>query len=174
MELISFLVNFLAILGFIIIISYFISYLIEYFKKVSADAANKQINPPLAYMQNNGIRCPDYLSNTATTPNAYTCSNRDFNINVNQDTCSFKNTNNQLLDFPIIPPGKTWELGNPGGLKSLTNKEKWDFVRTKADSEDSMSRCDWIKKCGSKKGIDAVWQGVNKLCSTSDPAQVSF
>lgn len=171
MELVSFLVNFLAILGFIILISYTISYLIEYYKQVVANAANKKINPPYAYMQNNGIKCPDYLSNTGNNTTSYTCSNRDFNINTKDSKC-FSNTANKTVDFPIIPAGKTWELGNPGGLTSLTDKERYDFVRS--NTTNNKSRCDWIKDCGINTGVDAVWQGVNKICNSVDPSQTSI
>jgi hypothetical protein len=168
MELVSFLVNFLAILGFIIIISYSISYLLDYFKQVAANNANKKINPPYSYMQTNGIKCPDYLTNTtiATNKDSYTCSNRDFNINTNNATC-FSDTSAKTVDFPVMPEGKTWELGNPGGLTSMTDKEKWDFVREKTSG--NKSRCNWIKDCGN--GADAVWQGVNKICNSVDPSQ---
>ena len=168
MELVSFLVNFLAILGFIILISYTISYLIEYYKQVVANAANKKINPPYAYMQNNGIKCPDYLSNSSTSKDSYTCSNRDFKINTN----SCLSDSDQTVDFPIIPAGKTWELGNPGGLTSLTDKERYDFVRS--NTTNNKSRCDWIKDCGINTGVDAVWQGVNKICNSVDPSQTSI
>lgn len=53
--MITFLVNFLAIIGLLILLSYFVSYLIEYFRKRSAEAANKKVMPPPAYMQNSGI-----------------------------------------------------------------------------------------------------------------------
>jgi len=170
MELVSFLVTFLAIIGFIIIISYTISYLIDYYKQIVANNANKQINPPYAYMQNNGIKCPDYLSNTATNKDSYTCSNRDFNINTQNGSCF---SADKTVDFPIIPAGKTWELGNPGGLTSLTDQERWNFVQTEKSSGNK-SRCEWIKDCGVNTGVDAVWQGVNKICNSVKPSQTSL
>ena len=75
----------------------------------------------------------------------------------------------QTVEFPVIPEGKTWEFGNPGGLTTMTDKERWDFVRTKV--EGNPSRCDWVNNCGPASGIKGVWQGVSKICNMSDPAQ---
>ena len=97
--------------------------------------------------------------------------NRDFNINTKDSKC-FSNTANKTVDFPIIPAGKTWELGNPGGLTSLTDKERYDFVRS--NTTNNKSRCGWIKDCGINTGVDAVWQGVNKICNSVDPSQTSI
>ena len=167
--MINFLVNFLAIIGLLILLSYAISYLIEYFKKRSAEAANKKIMPPPAYMQNSGIKCPDYLSSVGGDKKMYMCSNRDFNINTRGGSKCFSNTENQTVEFPILPDGKTWEFGNPSGLKTMTDKERWDFVRTNV--EGNPTRCDWINNCGSADGVKGVWQGVERICNMSDPAQ---
>ncbi len=170
--MINFIINFFAIIGLIILISYFISYIIEYFKEQQLKAANKKIMPPTSYMQNSGIRCPDYLSNTNVTNNSYTCSNRDFNINVKDPGECYFDTENKLVNFKPLPEGKTWELGDPSGLKSMTEQEKWDFVREKIDG--NPSRCDWIDKCGPAQGVEGIWQGVNKWCSMANPSDSSI
>lgn len=167
--MITFLINLLAIIGLLILLSYFVSYLIEYFKKRSAEAANKKIMPPPAYIQNNGIRCPDYLSSVGADTNMYKCSNRDFNITTVGGTKCFSNTEKQTVEFPVLPSGKTWEFGNPNGLTTMTDKEKWDFVRTKI--EGNPSRCDWINNCGPAEGVKGVWQGIDRVCNMTDPSQ---
>jgi len=169
MELVNFLINFFAIIGLIILLSYAITYLIEYLKKRTKEAANKKVMPPPSYMQNSGIRCPDYLSNIGKTNNAYTCSNRDFGIDVNDPSYCYSNTEGKTVQFKPIPEDKTWELYDTDGKKSMTDKERWDFVRDAVDG--NPSRCDWIDKCGPAENVKGVWQGVNKWCNLADPAQ---
>lgn len=172
MSVVSFVINFFAVIGLLILISYLISYIVEYFKEQRLKSANNKIMPPPAYMQATGLRCPDYLSNSGASKEAYTCSNKDFNINVNDpDTC-YSNTENKSVMFPVIPDGKTWELGNPNGLTTMTQQDKWNFVR--ANIEGNPSRCDWIDKCGSAKGVNAVWQGVKRWCDMTDPSQATI
>ena len=105
--MIKFIVNFLAIIGVIIIITYIISYIYTYFKQKALQEYLKKINPPLDYMQNSGIKCPDYLSNNTTKNNKYFCTNRNFNIQINNDPKCLNNNN--IVEFPEIPDGKTWE-----------------------------------------------------------------
>lgn len=169
--MINFIINFFAVVGLLILISYFISYIIEYFKKEALRAASKKVMPPPAYMQSSGIRCPDYLSNSGVTKNAFTCSNRDFNIGVADPTNCYSDPSNKLVQFKPLPEGKTWELGDPNGLKSMTEKEKWDFVRETVQG--SPSRCAWIDKCGPAEGTQGVWQGVKKWCDMADPSQAT-
>ncbi len=169
--MINFIINFFAIIGLLILISYFISYVIDYIKQQTLNAANKKIMPPPAYMQSSGIRCPDYLSNSAVTSNAYTCSNKDFNIDVKDPNTCYGDTTNKTVQFKPLPEGKTWELGDPKGLKSMSEQEKWDFVRTNV--EGNPSRCDWIDKCGPAEGVSGVWQGVKRWCDMADPSQAS-
>ena len=169
MELVNFLINIFAIIGILILISYAISYIIEYMKKRSREAANKKVMPPPAYMQNSGIKCPDYLSNIGVTKNAYTCSNRDFSINVNDHETCFSNTDKKTVQFATIPEDKTWELYDTNGRKSMNDKERWDFVRKNVDG--NPSRCDWVEKCGPVDNVKGVWQGVSKWCNMTDPAQ---
>jgi hypothetical protein len=171
--MIDFVIKFFAVIGIIILVVYLINYIVSLYKQRAENSANKRINPPPAYMQNSGIKCPDYFSNIGVDKESYNCSNRDFNINVNSpDTC-YNNVNDKTMRFPIIPSGKTWEFGNPNGLTSLTNQEKWDLVRAKVGT-DSLSRCDWIQQCGSSQGVNGVWQGVSRWCNMSDPSQASM
>lgn len=170
--MINFVINFLAIIGLLILISYFVSYLIEYYKKRASEAANRKVMPPPSYMQNNGIRCPDYFSNIGADKTKYSCSNRDFNINTLGGESCFSDVNNQVVSFPTLPDGKTWEFGNPNGLTTMTDKERWDFVRTKVDG--NPTRCDWVQNCGPSKGVKGIWQGVENICNAPDPSQNSI
>ena len=171
MSVVSFVINFFAVIGLLILISYLISYIVNYFKEQRLKDANNKVMPPPAYMQASGIRCPDYLSNTGANKETYTCSNKDFNINVSEPNTCYSDVQNKSVQFPLIPEGKTWEFGNPGGLTSMTQQEKWDFVRSNVQG--NISRCDWIDKCGPANGVNAVWQGVKRWCDMTDPSQAT-
>lgn len=166
--MINFIVNFLAIIGVIIIISYIISYIYSYFKQKAIQNYIKKINPPLDYMQNSGIKCPDYLSNNNTKNNKYFCSNRNFNIQINNDPKCLNENN--VVKFPIIPDGKTWEMGNPDGKVTMTANEKYNFL--KENEKGFYSRCEWIKNCGPAKNVKGVWQGIEKICNSPNSDQI--
>ena len=74
------IVEFFIYLCIIILIVYLINYIITLYKQRAANTANQKINPPPSYMQNSGIKCPDYFSNIGIDKESYNCSNRDFNI----------------------------------------------------------------------------------------------
>jgi len=169
--MLDFLIKFLAVIGFLIILSYLISYLHSYYQSRIASQANKKINPPPSYMQNNGVKCPDYFVNTATLGNNYVCSNRDFNLNVrkNSNIKCYSNNEQKIVEFPKIPDGKTWEFGNPDGLSTMTHEERYNFVNEK--NQDGTSRCDWIKGCGASENVNGVWQGIQRVCNSPDPSK---
>lgn len=168
--MLDFLIKFLAIIGFIIILSYLISYLYSYYKTRAANTANKKINPPPAYMQNSGTKCPDYFSHASTANNNYICSNRDFNLNVQNDPKCYSNADEKIINFPELPNGKTWEFGNPDGLTTMTAQERYDWANSSANNN-VYSRCDWIKNCGPSSGVKGVWQGIERICNSPDPSQ---
>jgi len=176
--MLNFLIKFFALIGLIILIVYVINYFVSYFKQKQANAANQKVMPSPSYMQNSGIRCPDYLSNVGGNSVSFKCSNRDFNIDINNPEMCYSNMTEKTTDFPLFPQGKTWELGNPNGLTSMTDQDKWDFVRTKlpdgSNGESYLSRCDWISNCGSASNVDGVWQGVKKWCDMANPSQTTM
>lgn len=163
-------INILAIVGFVILISYLISYIYYYFKKRNEQKIMLQVNPPYQYMQQSGIKCPDYWVNTGVDAKGnYICKNM-FNLNVNTktdrtkigesaiDTCDgikcFNNDTEKIVKFSSMDNKSTWEPNNPNGKTSLSDKEKFTFVNNKyTDKTDSnnntTSRCDWIRCCGA-------------------------
>ena len=168
--MLDFLIKFLAIIGLIIILSYLISYLYSYYKERAANTANRKINPPPSYMQNSGVKCPDYFSHPSSGSESYNCSNRDFNLNVQNDPKCYSNSDNKIIEFPKLPDGKTWEYGDPDGLTSMSAQERYDWVNT-SNSENVYSRCDWIKNCGPSNGVKGVWQGIERICNSPNPSQ---
>jgi hypothetical protein len=160
----SVVVNILASIGLIVIIIYLIYYTYEYMKYRNHISVISQINPPPSYMQNSGIKCPDYWVNTGVDSKGnYICKN-SFGLKSGNNDGSSYCSNVQCYDddnnttFPPIKSKYTWEYGNPNGMTSLTDKEKYDFVN-------SSNRCKWLNCCGPSKNIQAVWSGVNETCN---------
>jgi hypothetical protein len=168
----SVFVNILAAIGLIFIISTLIYYIYIYVKNKIEQRKHKEINPPLSYMQNTGIKCPDYWVNTGVDENGnYICRN-SFNITTVPKTNSYKtkcNSNN--LIFSKLPENTTWELNDPHGLTSLTDIEKYRFVSNNKpnDNENLLSRCEWINNCGPSTSVQGVWSGINEICNGSVP-----
>jgi hypothetical protein len=175
----SVVVNILAAIGLIVIISYLSVYLYNHIKNRQVKATVSKIYPPGDYMQNSGVKCPDYWVNTGIDSNGnYICKN-SFNIQSNNpktgnyagkcnaDTMTFTPIGTGL---PAPPSGTsyTWQYGNPTGYTSLTDKQKYDFLENSA-SQNSMSRCAWVNNCGPNSNVQGIWSGVNEICNSPPP-----
>lgn len=166
-------INILAVIGFIILLSYLISYIYYYFINRAERIKMSEVNPPNQYMQQTGIKCPDYWVNTGVDENGnYICKNM-FNLNVHNSetpttgTCKnikcYHDATDKTVKFSGIGPKKTWEPNNPNGMTSYDDKEKYSFVNAQGDG--TTSRCDWINCCGAETNTKGVWQGVQSTCS---------
>ena len=156
----SIVINILAAIGLLVIISYAIYYLYVYIKKIQTNNEISLINPPPNYMQNTGIRCPDYWVNTGVDSNGnYICKN-SFNIQTNNNP----NCPSQM-NFTSIPSSATWEYNNPDGLTSLTDTDKYKFLKNSSVGG-SISRCDWVNQCGAASNVQGIWTGVNEICNS--------
>jgi len=162
----SAVVTVLAAIGLIVIISYLIYYLYEYMKYQMDKKTAENTNPPSNYMQNSGIKCPDYWVNTGIDRDGnYKCTN-SFNIEtVNPTTGNYKGKCNPTdMTFPHIDDGYTWEFGDPDGLTSYSDQEKYDFLNKSYGN--SLSRCQWINYCGPSTNTQGIWSGINEICNT--------
>lgn len=162
----SVIINILAAIGLIVLISYFVYYVYTYFQNVQFQTTISQMNPPPSYMQNVGINCPDYWINMGLDSNGNVQCKNSFNIpTVSADICP------DTMVFSTIPTGQTWDYGNPNGLTSMSDSNKYTFLTTAAtDSNNNavagaLSRCDWVNKCGPSSNIQGIWQGVNEMCN---------
>lgn len=190
MSVITIVTNILAVIGLIVLFAYIVYYLWKYLQDRNQQELDMKISPPNDYMQQTGIKCPDYWVNTETdTENkTYTCKNvnnvappqKSVNDECSKVNCSIDPTGNDLstVKFSLLPDGQTWESGNPNGLTSMTNDQKNTFVTKKPTKDDKFtaSRCDWIKCCGAynvtndpdnKTMNPAVWLGVNDICNSA-------
>lgn len=161
----SVIVNILALIGLIVIISYIVYYLYKYFTKIQIQQTQSQINPPGSYMQNTGLMCPDYWVNVGVdSNNNFICKNK-YNIAVNNNS----SCNPNEMSFTSVPSGYTWEFGNPNNLTTMSDLEQYNFLN-KSSVNGSISRCEWINKCGPNNTTQGVWQGVNEICNSPPPS----
>jgi len=164
MSLITVLINILALIGLIIIIIYAIRYLYLYVRKKETQKIANNINPPGSYMQNSGIKCPDYWVNSGIDSNGnYLCNNL-FNIPINDNAITSGKCNSKEMIFSPVEKGYTWEYGNPNQYTSYTDEQKYDFVNEKA-VPDGLTRCQWINNCGPTTNVQGIWSGVQDICN---------
>jgi hypothetical protein len=175
----STIINIFAFVGFIFLLGVLIYYAYKYFKHKQLLKDISLIYPPGDYMQQTGIKCPDYWVNSGSDSNGnYECQNR-FNVPVVKNSnpscanvkCTATNDNTKAY-FNSVPRGKTWEYGNPDGLKSMTDQDKYDFVTGDPGSA-TANRCNWINCCGGSSGTKSSWTGVYEVCQNPDPSQVA-
>lgn len=161
----SIIVNILAAIGLLVIISYVVYYLYQYYDKIQIQQTHSTINPPGSYMQNTGLMCPDYWVNSGIDNNGnYICKN-EYNIPVNNNTgCDSK----QML-FTPIPSGQTWEFGNPNGMNTMSDQDQYNFLNNSI-APGSVSRCSWVNQCGPNVSTQGIWQGVNEVCNSAPPS----
>lgn len=163
----SFIINICAVVAILIFLYYAYYFIRNYFVRLKNRRIASLTNPPGDYMQNTGIQCPDYWVNTGVDQNGnYICKN-SFNIQTN-NSC-----NSEIIKFPSIqslPVASTWEYGNPNGLQTLTQDQKYAFLNTNVNN--NLSRCDWVQKCGPGQNIMGTWQGVNEICTNPNASPI--
>ena len=160
MGIVEILVSILAAIGLILIITYVCYFLYAIVQTRRMVATASTINPPSDYMQSSGIKCPDYWVNVGVDNKGnYICKN-SFNVKTNSNP----KCNSESATFARMKPGYTWEYGNPNGLTTLTSNEKYNFLN-KEKVPKSLSRCDWINRCGPTHTVQGIWQGVNEICN---------
>lgn len=173
MSALNVIINIFAVIGIVILLLYFISWLWKTMKNKTQERIHSAANPPNEYMQATGVRCPDYWINSGIDNNGnYICTNQ-YNISSRASTnssCSNVTCPNQIKFSPMAS-GTTWVPGNPNGLTSLTDSQKQTFVTTQGSGE--MSRCDWVNCCGPNDPANlskinaGVWLGVNDICNAN-------
>lgn len=167
MSAIQIVVNILAAVGLLVIIGYLCYLLYKYVKDRQEQVVIKSVYPPGDYMQNTGIKCPDYWVNTGVdSAGNYICKN-SFNIQTNNSgMCK-----SDFMNFSPIGNKNTWEYGNPNGLTSYSDRERYDFVndQLKGQLKGDISRCQWINECGPTSDVQGTWTGVDAVCNGGQP-----
>ena len=147
------IVKIFAAIGFVVILFYLSTRLWEYFKS-SGEATDKaKIRPPLDYMNDIGIKCPDYWTYVGNDSNGnYQCVNT-FNLHVKKPTECYSDITNQMMVFKALQDGQNWS--------DMSDDDRKNFVKTQNASGtilNNTNRCDWTNKCG------AIWLGVSDKC----------
>ena len=158
------IINILAVIALIIIGYKVIKYFYDRIKDKKNNIIKANINPPGDYMQNSGIKCPDYFVYLGNDSNGnYICKN-SFNIQQNAGQSPDCNTQPSIT-FSPIQTGYTWDYNNPNGLTSYNDDQRYNFVKSNNTSA-TFSRCDWVNKCGPNSNTQGIWSGVNETCNT--------
>jgi hypothetical protein len=174
MSAISIIINILAFIALVIIISYVIYYIYNYWQNKITQYNTSLIYPPGAYMQSSGIKCPDYWVNTGIDPNGNYICNNSFNIPSVQPTSGSSQglCNTNQLKFTPVQSGYTWDYNNPNGLTSYTEQQRYNFVNTTGTGS-PISRCQWLNSCGPSSNVQGIWSGVNDVCNTPPTTPMS-
>lgn len=151
------IIRIFALVGMVTIIVYLIFKLWAYYTAVAEKRRKAAIRPPLDYMNNIGIKCPDYWVYAGTDSNGnYKCVNK-FNLDVADTGKCYTNTSDKTYIFKALGSDKNWE--------TMTEDDKTNFLNEAAPNQSS--RCKWISEC---KG---VWLGVQNICGKPSEAIVN-
>ncbi len=148
------IVKIFAFIGFVTILVYLTFRLWDYFKSQSDKADKAKIRPPLDYMNDVGIKCPDYWTYVGNGKNGnYQCVNT-FQLHVKDPSKCYSDISNKMMIFKALQEGQNWS--------DMSDDDRTNFVKTQIASGDNIlnntNRCDWTNKCG------AVWLGVGDKC----------
>ena len=155
----SLLVNGLALLGLIFIIVFSLIMIVRAIKKRTQQVMLLKQRPTADYMQNIGLKCPDYwyLNNTDNT-NYYCSNNQKLKVppvSTNPNCPNVKCLNpSGMAQFTVLPSSQTWATMSDADKKAFVNQT----------GTNTISRCQWIKCCG-QNNKPAVWLGVANQCN---------
>ncbi len=154
----SVLVNILATIGLVGILIVVIYYIWKYIDKMNKDAAIAKERPTPTYMQQVGLKCPDYWIHRSYDRNGnYICEDvNDLMVKYEKDNGNCRNTTTKQMTFSKIDPNTPWT--------KMSDDDRKKFVATKVGS--NYSRAQWIKQCGPNVGrgvsTRAIWSGLEK------------
>lgn len=174
MSVANIIINIFALLGIVVFTAYIVYYLWNKNKQSNKQKMIAQKNPPGMYMQQTGIKCPDYFVYVGKDEDGnYRCKN-SYGLEVSPSStitgcedvkCLTNPTDNEIM-FVSMDDNKTWDYYDTDTQQSYTDDERKQFVAK--STVDGPSRCDWIKCClGHDLGnvqSNAVWLGVQEYC----------
>ena len=147
------IVKIFAFIGFVVLLVFLTFRLWDYYQWKSTNDANSKIRPPLDYMNNVGIKCPDYWTYTGLDSNGnYTCVNT-FDLTVKDNNTCYSDPTNKTMVFKALQDGQDWS--------TMSDDDRIDFVKNQKASgnfTNNNTRCGWTNSCG------AVWLGVQDKC----------
>jgi hypothetical protein len=174
MSVINIVINIFALIGIVVLTSYIVYYLWKKNKQSKTDKMIAEKSPPGMYMQQNGIKCPDYFVYVGKDDEGnYRCKN-SYGLEVSpsstitgcENVKCLTNPGDGEISFASMDDDKTWDYYDTDTQTSYTDDERKEFVGKNAG--DGPSRCDWVKCClGDDLGdvqSNAVWLGVQDYC----------
>ena len=160
-----------AAIGLVFVIMYVFWYIMNKIKNATDNVTTNDISPN--YMQEIGLRCPDYYVNTLNDNNMSTCKN-SYNLDqgINSESgeskqddsrCAnvkcYHDIENKTVNFQDIPDWK--DLNDDDRIKALKNDGK--------NIDNVTNRCDYIKCCGVAFGGSSTsqpWLEINDYCDS--------
>ena len=159
-----------ASIGLVFVIMYVFWYIMNRIKQSNENVTTNEISAN--YMNQIGLRCPDYYVNTENNGDINTCKNSynlDHNIDVegesdsNDPRCSnikcYHDLNEKTVNFQKI---NNWQ--------DLNNDERINALKDDGKNMDNVTnRCDWIKCCGVSVGNSSTsqpWLEINDYCNS--------
>ena len=150
------LIKVMAFIGFVVIIIYLIYRFWNYFIFINNKRKNASIRPPLEYMNNIGIKCPDYWTYKGISANGnYICENTfDLPFKNNNKEC-YTDSNSKITEFGALSDSQNWQDMSEDDRKNFIKTSKASTVTTTTSNE---NRCAFTQYCQS------VWLGVQNQC----------
>ncbi len=149
------LIKIMAFVGFVVIIIYLIYRFWNYFIYINNKRRNNLIRPPVEYMNNIGIKCPDYWTYKGNDSNGnYICENTFSITPTGGDSC-YTDSSNKITVFGSLNDGQNWQDMSDDDRKNFIKTSKATGVTTNSKNE---NRCAFTQNCQS------VWLGVKNQC----------
>jgi hypothetical protein len=145
------IIKILAFIAIVIILIFLIRRIWKYYQTQMKKKEESKIRPPLEYMNDVGVKCPDYWTYIGKSSDGkiYKCVNT-FQLPVKDTSkCYSSGTDDKMYEFKALTEGKNWS--------NMSEDERKTFVKSQASNE--LSRCSWLSTCGG------VWLGVEDKCN---------
>ncbi len=157
----SAVLNVLAIIGLVAILVVVIYYIWNYISKMNKDASIAKERPTPTYMEQTGLKCPDYWMLSGLDGNGnYICEDKkelmkQYGKNSASAKC-YSDVSGKKMVFSKFDNKTHWV--------DMSDEDKIKFAATKVNT--NYSRSEWIKNCGPNVGngvsTRAVWSGLDK------------
>ena len=159
-----------AAIGLVFVIMYVFWYIMNKIKDATDNVTTNNISPN--YMQEIGLRCPDYYVNTLNNNEMSTCKN-SYNLDQNIDSesgdsnSSSSNCANVKCYHDI--ENKTVNFQDISNWKDLDDNQRIDALKNDGKMDNTTNRCDWIKCCGVAVGGSSTsqpWLEISDYCDS--------
>ncbi len=150
------LIKVMAFIGFVVIIIYLIYRFWNYFIFINNKRKNASIRPPLEYMNNIGIKCPDYWTYKGISANGnYICENTfDLPFTKNNTQC-YTDSTSKITEFGALSDSQNWQ--------DMSEDDRKNFIKTSKAAGD-ITNTNNENRCAFTQNCQSVWLGVQNQC----------